>query len=96
MHWLWTWSGRSFGYRQGDLLFTKNGNHIGYFQDEEIYSVHGNYLGELKNGRLIIKNGSKHKRSSTCVPIAGTNYADRADYAGYAMRAGYEDFSEID
>lgn len=96
MQWLWTWDGRSFGYRRNDLLFTKNGNNVGYFADEEVYSTHGNYLGELKNGRLITKNSSRHKRSSTRVPTIGTSFADKVDYVGYAMYAGYEDFPEID
>lgn len=95
MQWLWTWGGRSFGYRRDDLLFTKDGSNIGYFQGEEVYSTHGEYLGELKNGRLITKNSSTYKRSSTRVPTVGTSYVDRVDYVGYAMYAGYEDFPEL-
>lgn len=95
MTWLWTWGGKSFGYKRDGLLFTKNGENVGYFQGDVVFSLSGNYLGELKNGRLITNNNSRNKRSGVRAPHAGTSYVDKVDYVGYVMYAGYEDFPEL-
>jgi hypothetical protein len=96
MKWLWTWSGRSFGYRRDDLLFTQDGQNVGYFKDDELYSLKGQYLGELRNdNRLITSLHKNGKISHSCVPQAGSSYAHHVDYVGYVMYAGYEDFPEL-
>ncbi len=33
---LWTWSGKSFGYREGDELWTHDGNHAGRFDGDAV------------------------------------------------------------
>lgn len=98
MTWLWTWSGKSFGYRNGDNLFTSGGEHIGYFVDDEVYACSdGRYLGELRNVKYLITNQSKkHFHHTPRAQVVGGSYAGYADYAGYAMYAGYEDFLELD
>lgn len=62
MEWLHTWSGRSFGYRDGDDLRTHDGRHVGKFQGDEIFDKNGKYLGELCDGRLITSKSKKSIR----------------------------------
>lgn len=96
--WLWTWSGRCFGYRDGDDLWTYSGHHIGVFRGEEVYGPDGRYLGELTNGdRLITDRRKTNRRQGSFLPWARrAAYAKYADYAGYAMYAGYEDFPSVE
>ncbi|MFC3229159.1 hypothetical protein ACFOGJ_18075 [Marinibaculum pumilum] len=94
---LWTWSGRSFGYRDGDNLWTQDGRHVGRFKGDEVYGPDGRYLGELKNDNRLIRNRSKHcLRRSGFFPsgrrMEGLSYAN---YVGYVMYAGYEDFPAL-
>jgi len=94
MEWLWTWGGVSFGYREGDNLWTHDGRHVGRFHEEEIYGVDGSYLGELRNkNRLITNLGKKNWRRSSFAPYANrVGYVPYTDYVGYLMYVGYEDF----
>ena len=95
MKWYWTWSGRCFGYRNGDNLFTADGEHVGYFVDESIYACgDGRYLGELKNGRLITNKSRKSHKKYPKAKMVGGSYASYANYVGFVMYAGYEDFME--
>lgn len=98
MKWLWTWSGRCFGYQKGKNLWTYAGKHVGRIINDEIYGPDGRYLGEIKkSNRLITKVSKKSYRKSTFSPKANkAGYAKRADYAGYAMYAGYEDFPKLE
>src|SRR5579863_955264 len=60
-----TWGGKSFGYREGDNLWTHHGRHVGRFDGDEIYGPDGAYLGELRNkNRLITNIGKKGRRMS--------------------------------
>jgi len=34
MQWLWTWGGASFGYKDGDDLWTHDGRHVGRFHGD--------------------------------------------------------------
>lgn len=93
MDWFWTWGGESFGYRNGDGLFTHYGREVGRFHDVEVYGSDGRYLGEIKSDNRLITNPSKKNRvRGGFAPRAGGSYARYANYAGYAMYAGYEDF----
>lgn len=98
MNWYWTWSGKSFGYRSGDDLFSVNGTHVGYFVGDEVYACSdGRYLGEVRNDKFLITNKSKkNHRHNSKARLVGTSYVGYADYSGYAMYAGYEDFPEVD
>ncbi len=97
MNWFWTWSGKSFGYRNGDNLFTASGHHVGYFDGDEIYACSdGLYLGEVKNNRLITNLQKSNRRKSSRATIAGSSYVDHVDYVGNVMYAGYEDFPEFE
>lgn len=93
MQWLWTWGGKSFGYRQNDNLFTHFGKHIGKFYENEIYDARGKYLGELMNdNRLISSNSKKSFAKYPFAPYTGSPYVNYVDYVGNVMYAGYEDF----
>lgn len=94
MEWLWTWSGRCFGYKDGDNLWTHDGHHVGKFHGSEIYGSNGRYLGELIDNNRLIRNLSKTglTKSSFSPYVSRVGYAKYADYVGYAMYAGYEDF----
>jgi hypothetical protein len=94
MKWLWTWSGISFGYRQGDDLRTHDGRHVGRFHGDEVYGPDGHYLGELKNeNRLITSLSKSTRRHGAFGPYAqNVAYAPYASYVGYVMYAGYTDF----
>jgi hypothetical protein len=66
---LWTWSGKSFGYRDGDDLLTRGGCHVGRFHEEVIFGPDGHYLGELRdNNRLIIDLSKQNLRNDTFTP----------------------------
>jgi hypothetical protein len=94
MDWLWTWSGTSFGYRDGDNLWTHDGRHVGRFAGHEVYAPDGAYLGELMgSNRLITCRARLGLRQGGFTPasrrIFHTTYPD---YSGYAIDTGYEDF----
>lgn len=97
MDWLWTWGGRCFGYRGGDNLWTYDGRHVGRLVKDEVYSPDGHYLGEINNGRLITRTDKKGGRGPRFSARGRRGaFAKMADYAGYAMLAGYEDFPQIE
>lgn len=41
MEWLWAWTGRCVGYRDGDDLWTDSGRHVGRFLGDEVYDLDG-------------------------------------------------------
>ncbi len=93
MNWLWTWNGKSFGYRDGDLLWTRGGNNVGRFYDDEVFGADGRYLGETRSGRLIRNKAKRSQRQSPFAPRGSrVAYVDRMDYVGNVMLAEYEDF----
>lgn len=93
MNWLWTWGGISFGYRDGDDLWTHDGRHVGRFQEDQVFDRHGQYLGELMNGDRLIRRKSFGVRGYSFTPYARrAGFARYANYVGYVMYAGYEDF----
>ena len=56
---LWTWSGKYFGYLDGDDLWTCGGKHVGRLQDDGIYGPDGRYLGEIESDDRLITCKSK-------------------------------------
>ncbi|PMJ91690.1 4-fold beta flower protein [Vibrio sp. 10N.261.55.A7] len=94
---VWTWSGKSLGYIDGEDLWTNKGKHIGKFYEGEIYCSKGTYIGEIMDGeRLIYCQEKKHLKSAPFRP-----YKDQAtikacnDFAGYAMYTGYQGFPDV-
>jgi hypothetical protein len=83
MKWLWTWGGTSFGYRQGDCLFTRGGREVGRFHGYEVYGMNGKYLGEVRNqARLITHIMKKSRRKAGFSPRSGSSYVDKVGYVG--------------
>ncbi len=96
MDYLWTWGGKFFGYRQGDLLYTAHGQCVGQFSGDEVYGTDGRYLGELRRDRLIT-NISKRGWSGPAAPnVHGGAIGGFVDYVGYVMYLGHEDFPSFD
>ncbi len=98
MEWLWTWGGRSFGYRQQDNLWTHNGEHVGRFYEEEVYGTEGRYLGELRKGnRLITMMSKRNRRRAAFRPYMDrVGFVNRVDFVGFVMLVGYEDFPRLE
>lgn len=93
---LWTWSGNYFGYRSDNQLWSKSGIHVGVIHDHEIYDHNGLYLGEILNGRLIRNSQKKyHRKCASPYYSRRAGFAKFADYVGYAMYVGWEDFPKI-
>ena len=88
------WGGTSFGYQDGDNLWTHNGHHVGKFYGDEIYSPDGSYLGEIRNGnRLITHQSKRSRRRGGFTPFANrVGYVNKLNYVGYVLYVGYEDF----
>jgi hypothetical protein len=55
---LWTWSGKYFGYRDGDELWTHDGRLAGRFYHDEVYGAAGRYLGEVRDVDRLITNAA--------------------------------------
>lgn len=93
MDWLWTWKGKSFGFRRNDELRTQNGRHVGKFYGNEIYGPDGRYLGEVIDGRLITHKSKKLRRKSSYTPKSNVmSRVGYVNYVGNVMLAGYEEF----
>lgn len=94
MDWVWTWSGRCFGYRDSEDLWTHRGVWVGRFHGDDVFGSDGDYLGELMSGNRLITNRAKKSRRAARPAVRGRggNYAPFANYAAYAMYAGHEDF----
>jgi hypothetical protein len=93
MEWLWTWGGKTFGFRDGDELWAKDGRHVGRFHGDEVYAPDGLYLGEVLQGRLITKRRKKGHRKGSFTPMTSrAGRTGKVDRVGSVMLAGYEDF----
>jgi hypothetical protein len=95
VEWLWTWSGESVGYREGDGLWTHNGGDIGRFHGDEVYGPDGRYLGELIDGeRLITAKFRLKAHREIFTPQPPRAKSPRRDrLPGYRIPTGYADFS---
>jgi hypothetical protein len=98
LEWMWTWSGVSFGYREGDSLYTHDGVEVGRFRGREVFGPDGRYLGETGTGResaRLITN--THKRFMTNKPFIPTLSAARGrqpEKAGLPLYSGHTDFPD--
>jgi hypothetical protein len=90
--WLWTWDGTSFGYRDGDSLFTHNGVEAGRFHCGEIYGADGAYIGELKSGKLVTNTSKKSQHKSSFTARRSVAVVDRVGRVGTVGFVGYDDF----
>ncbi len=95
MEYLWTWSGRFFGYREGDLLYAKSGRCVGRFSGSEVYGADAKYLGELINTRLITNRSKRSSMMGTPAPNTTGENVSSEDYPGYSMYTEHEDFPDV-
>lgn len=96
IEWLWTWGGVSFGYRDGDSLFTYEGVEVGRFRGREIYGTDGHYLGETGMGREAVRLiTNSHKRSQMALPFVPTlthGHPREKDRPAMGLYSGHVDF----
>ena len=94
--WVWTWAGVSFGYLEGDALYTWDGRHVGFLVDGTlIFSVaDGRYLGELADTDRLITRVSRlrRQRGSRMQRMNRTARMRRMNRMGRMMRMGCRDF----
>ena len=94
--WLWTWSGKCFGYREGDKLFTLEGLQIGRFVGREVYGADGYYLGEtgpVDDAQALVTNMYKRSRTQPgFAPVLADPKAARPGQPARPFYAGHEDF----
>jgi hypothetical protein len=96
MNWVWTWSGKSFGYVDGEDLWTYDGRHVGKLRNSEIYGPDGQYLGEIQHLNRLLTN--VEKKSKQTQPF--TRLKQRIAHYPYAdciakfLHLGHEDFAQ--
>ena len=94
--WLWTWSGRCFGYRRGRSLYRDDGIEVGRFVGREVYGIDGAYLGERKDTedgeRLITSNYKTSQSAAPFIPMVDRAQERPPDRPGYSLYCGHEDF----
>lgn len=97
--WLWTWSGKSFGYREGDKLYTLEGLQVGRFVGREVYGSGGAYLGETGPGEdalALVTNQYKKSRTQTgFVPALADPKLPRPAQPPRPFYTGHEDFPSV-
>ena len=97
MDWLWTWSGRSFGQREGKDLWTQDGRHVGRFVGDEVYDRAGRDLGEVRHDHRLITDLNKiTQRSTPFLPLADRSRQASLPYAHtHRMLAGCDEFPAL-
>jgi hypothetical protein len=91
-HWLWTWDGTSFGYREGTSLFTHNSVEAGRFHAAEIYGADGAYIGEVKSGKLITDTAKKSKHKGSFASRRRVGGANKTNRIGTVGHVGFDNF----
>ncbi len=96
---VWTWSGVSFGYLDGDALLTHDGRRVGFVDRSAsppaVFKVRtGEYLGELGDAdRLLTRRSRTHRRRAARSQRARRMARmRRMNRIGRIMRMGCEDF----
>ena len=91
MNHYWAWGGKYIGFSEDGYLFSKRGTSIGYINGDEVFDFSGHYLCDIMEDRLIVKMGKCVAGGARAKPcrMCGCSYAD---YAGYPMYAGCQNF----
>ncbi len=96
IEWYWTWGGISFGYREGNSLFTYDGVEVGRFRGREVYGSDGRYLGECGTGneatRLITNTHKRSQVATSFVPTLVQSVPREGDRPGVGLYSGHVDF----
>jgi len=94
--WMWTWSGKCFGYRQGEHLYTLDGLMVGRFVGREVYAADGHYLGETGPGEdsaaLVTNMYKKSQTQPGFVPKLADAKVGRPVQPPRPLYTGHEDF----
>ena len=98
LRWVWTWSGRCFGYWEEDDLWTSTGRHVGRRSGADVFSPTGRYVGEImSNGRLITNKAKAGDRGITFTPAAVREARPAPiDSSALIVYRGYQDFPQHD
>lgn len=98
MKWLWTWSGKFFGYIENQRLRTFAGKHVANLEGDELYDENGNYIGEIRNeNRLIVNDNKNAKTSKGFIPANDqTEKTEHQDRTELTEIRGHSDFPSID
>jgi hypothetical protein len=98
-YWLWHWSGRCFGYRQGDQLLAEDGQQLGRFIGERVFDRDGRYIGELREAsesagvqRLLTRLADLRLQHDGFAPARGERKSLPADREPLPLPAGYRRF----
>jgi hypothetical protein len=89
---VWTWGGVYFGYFDGDDLWTHDGKHAARRHGNDLFNSRGRYVGEVIQDRLISNRSKSGWTGFSFGPSRRGAIGRFANYAGYAMYAGHEDF----
>jgi len=94
VNWTWTWTGRFFGYWDGNDLWTYHGKHVGRRHGLEIYAPNGRYLGEtLGNKRLAVNKAKVALLRTSFVPLTPREaQLTQPDLDYFPPYTGFEDF----
>lgn len=95
---VFTWSGRHFGFWEGDDLWSHHGKHVGRKRGTDIFGPTGRYLGEpMGNGRLMVNKAKAALVGPVFVPSAPREKAAaETSLDTYSLYLGYEDFPNPD
>ena len=98
LRWVWTWSGRCFGYWEGEDLWTLTGRHVGRRRGSDVFSPIGRYVGEImSNGRLITNKAKAGITGITFKPFAMREAQPAPKDSGALLSyRGYQDFPHHD
>ena len=92
---LWTWSGKYFGYLDGEDLWAHDGRHIGRCRRDDIFDPDGNYLCQIAfSNRLRVASADCLLRIDPFPRM--DNRAPRTpltDRMPYTSIGGYEDLA---
>ena len=70
---MFTWSGRSFGYKDGENLWTYSGKHVGKFHGDEVYGPDARYLGACPRIRSWRRNPPRNNLLTAIWTLSWSN-----------------------
>jgi len=97
VRWTWTWTGRFFGYWDGDDLWTYRGKHVGRRHGLEIYGPNGRYLGEMLGKRMATNKAKAAQVGPSFMPLAPREARlVQAEQDSFPLYTGFDDFRSPD
>ncbi|HEY4128040.1 MAG TPA: hypothetical protein VGN70_08360 [Gammaproteobacteria bacterium] len=98
MKWTWTWSGKSFGYWDGEDLWTHLGKHVGRRVGDHIHAPNGRYIGEVMGNERLATNKAKAGEIGPIYLRCATRTSQPclSDDAAHPRYPGFDDFPHPD